>query len=131
MTLSGKEKNDFYDFKPYAYLVVQDETKQRYPITRTTCRIGRSKDNELTLRDSSISRRHAEIHRDKGDVFTLIDLDSLNGVYINNEKVKKHRLHEGDILEIGDVILRFTLHSVAYEMEESTVVQNTKVPMTH
>jgi len=126
-----KGKTDFYDFKPYAYLVVQDETKQRYPIIRTTCRIGRSKDNELTLRDSSISRRHAEIHRDKGDVFTLIDLDSLNGVYVNNEKIKKHRLHEGDILEIGDVILRFTLHSVAYEMEESTVVQNTKVPMTH
>jgi hypothetical protein len=127
----GKEKNNFYDFKPYAYLVVQDETKQRYPITRTTCRIGRSKDNELTLRDNSISRRHAEIHRDKGEIFTLIDLSSLNGVYVNNVKIKKHRLHEGDILEIGDVILRFTLHSIAYEQEDSTVVQDTKVPMTH
>jgi len=127
----GKEKNDFYDFKPYAYLVVQDETKKRYPITRTTCRIGRSKDNELTLRDNSISRRHAEIHRDKGDVFTLIDLGSLNGVFVNNVKVKKHRLHEGDILEIGDVTLRFTLLSIAYELEESTVMQNTKVPIAH
>ena len=125
------EKSEFEGFKPYAYLVVQDETQKRYPITRETWRIGRSKDNELTLRDNSISRRHAEIHRDKGDIFTLIDLGSLNGVFVNNVKVKKHRLHEGDILEIGDVSLRFTLYSNEYQMEESTVMQNTRAPITH
>jgi len=125
------ENVSFTEFKPYAYLVLQDETKKRYPITRTTWRIGRSKDNELTLRDNSISRRHAEIHRDKGDVFTVIDLDSLNGVYVNSKKVNKHRLHEGDILEIGDVNLRFTLLSNEYSLEESTVMQNTRAPITH
>lgn len=127
----AEEKSEFDGFKPYAYLVVQDETQKRYPITRETWRIGRSKDNELTLRDNSISRRHAEIHRDKGDIFTLIDLGSLNGVFVNNVKVKKHRLHEGDILEIGDVGLRFTLYSNEYQMEEATVMQNTRAPITH
>ena len=122
---------NFTEFKPYAYLVLQDESKKRYPITRTTWRIGRSKDNELTLRDNSVSRRHAEIHRDKGDVFTVIDLDSLNGIYVNNKKVSKHRLHEGDILEIGDVNFRFTLLSSEYSLEESTVMQNTRAPITH
>ncbi len=121
----------FSDFKPYAYLILQDETKKRYPITRTSWRIGRSRDNELTLVDNSVSRRHAEIHRDKGDVFTIIDLDSLNGVYVNNNKIHRHRLHEGDIIEIGDISLRFTLLPVEYSVEESTVMQNTKVPVTH
>ena len=119
------------DFKPYAYLVLQDETKKRYSITRTTWRIGRGKDNEMTLNDSSVSRRHAEIHREKGDIFTLYDLDSLNGVYVNNNKVSKVILHEGDIIEIGDINLRFTLLSAEYTMEESTIMQNTRAPITH
>ncbi len=116
------------DIKPYAYLVLQDETMRRYPITRTTWRIGRSKDNELTLDDNSISRRHAEIHRNQGDDFTIIDLDSLNGVFINSEKVKIQQLKEGDIVEIGDVNFRFTLHGADYSLEESTVMQKTKAP---
>jgi hypothetical protein len=119
------------EFKPYAYLVLQDETKKRYPITRTTWRIGRGKDNEMTLKDSSISRRHAEIHREKGDIFTLYDLESLNGVYVNNNKVSKVILHEGDIIEIGDINFRFTLLSSEYTMEESTIMQNTRAPITH
>ncbi len=116
------------DIKPYAYLVLQDETKRRYPITRTTWRIGRSKDNELSLDDNSISRRHAEIHRSQGDDFTIIDLDSLNGVFVNNEKVKIQSLKEGDIVEVGDVNFRFSLHSAEYPLEESTVMQKTKTP---
>jgi len=117
--------------KPFAYLVVQDETKKRYPITKTTWRIGRGSDNEMTLQDSSVSRRHAEIHRDKGDVFTIFDLDSLNGVFVNNDKVKKQILHEGDILDIGDISLRFTLLSNEYALEEATVMQHTRSPLTH
>jgi hypothetical protein len=119
------------DLKPYAYLILQDESKRRYPITRTTWRIGRSKDNELSLDDNSISRRHAEIHRSQGDEFTIIDLDSLNGVFINNEKVKIEQLHEGDMVEIGDINFRFTLHG-AEQLLEDTVVQKTKTPVyTH
>jgi len=118
----------FPEVKPYAFLITQDETKARYPITRTTCRLGRSKNNEITLRDSSVSRRHAEIHRDKGDEFTLIDLNSLNGVFVNNEKIGRYKLKEGDIMEVGDVNLRFSLLPTDYQFEESTVMQDTKVP---
>jgi hypothetical protein len=122
---------NFPEVKPYAFLITQDESKARYPITRTTCRLGRSKNNEITLRDSSVSRRHAEIHRDKGDEFTLIDLNSLNGVYVNNEKIGRHKLKEGDIVEIGDVNLRFTLMPVDYQLEEATEMQDTKTPPLH
>jgi len=117
--------------KPYAYLVLQDETKKRYPIMKTTWRIGRGSDNEMTLQDNSVSRRHAEIHRAKGDVFTLYDLDSLNGVFVNDNKVTKQVLHEGDILEIGDIALRFSLLSNDYQLEEATVMQHTRTPLAH
>ena len=121
----------FNEYRPYAYLVVQDETKKRYPITNTIWRIGRGTDNEMTLRDSSVSRRHAEIDRDKGDVFTIMDLDSTNGVYVNNKKIDKHLLREGDIIEIGDISLRFTLLPAEYSYEEATEMLNTRAPFTH
>lgn len=130
---SKKDKDSFAsnDFKPFAYLVLQEESQKRYPITRETWRIGRSRDNELILEDNSVSRKHAEIHRDQGDDFTIIDLGALNGVFVNGEKIKKQKLKEGDMIEIGDVYLRFTLLSSEYQIEESTVLQNTKAPLTH
>jgi FHA domain-containing protein/von Willebrand factor type A domain-containing protein len=119
------------DYKPYAYLIAKDEPGTRYPITRTICRIGRSKDNELKLDDTSISRRHAEIHRNNDGTFEIIDMNSMNGVYINNEKVGKAELHEGDLLEIGDFFLHFTQLASDHSLEESTVMQKTRTPSTH
>ncbi len=119
------------NYKPYAYLIADDGNETRYPITRTIWRIGRSKDNELTLNDTSLSRRHAEIHRNSNGSFDIIDMNSMNGVYINNEKIGKAELHEGDVLEIGDIFLHFTQLASDYSLEESTVMQKTKVPITH
>lgn len=119
------------EYRPYAYLISNDETQTRYPITRTICRIGRSKDNELHLDDTSISRRHAEIHRNSDGTFEIMDMNSTNGVYINNEKIGKAELHEGDVLEIGDYFLHFTQLAADYSLEESTVMQKTRAPTKH
>ncbi|MFQ5660827.1 MAG: FHA domain-containing protein [Gammaproteobacteria bacterium] len=116
------------EFRPFAYLVVQDEKRTRYPITSTTWRIGRTRDNELTLQDSSVSRRHAEIQRYSNGKFIIFDVDSLNGVYVNEEKIKKKRLQEGDIIEIGDIYLRFTLYASDFQLDEDTIAQHTKAP---
>ena len=115
-------------FKPYAYLIAQDEKATRYPITRTTWRIGRSRDNEMTLDDNSVSRRHAEIQRLGTGKFMLYDLDSLNGVFVNDEKITKCKLSEGDIIEIGDFYLRFTQHPSDFQLSEDTVVLKTRAP---
>ena len=119
------------NYKPYAYLIADDGTDTRYPITRTIWRIGRSKDNELSLNDTSLSRRHAEIHRNSDGTFDIIDTNSMNGVYINNEKIVKAELHEGDVVEIGDIFLHFTQLASDYSLDESTVMQKTRVPITH
>lgn len=115
-------------YKPFAYLVVQDEKATRYPITNTIWRIGRTRDNELTLNDASVSRRHAEIQRSGNGVFSIFDVESTNGLYINGEKIKKKKLQEGDILEIGDIFLRFTLYSADYTLDEDTAIQHTRAP---
>ena len=127
----SKDSSTNSDYKPYAYLIAEDGKETRYPITRTIWRIGRSKNNELSLNETSLSRRHAEIHRNSDGTFDIIDMNSMNGVYINNEKIGKAELHEGDIVEIGDIFLRFSQLAADYSLEESTVMQKTKVPSTH
>jgi hypothetical protein len=116
------------DVKPFAYLITQDERATRHPIRSTIWRIGRSRDNELVLDDTSISRRHAEIQRGLDGTFVLLDKDSLNGVFVNGEKVGRRELKEGDILEIGDVFLRFTEAPADDQMIERTAMQHTRAP---
>ena len=94
-------------FRPYACLITQDEQALRYPIIHTIWRIGRSRNNEMTLNDSSISCRHAEIRRNADGHLILLDTNSANGLFVNNEKILEHILQEGDIIEIGDSSLRF------------------------
>ena len=116
------------EFRPYAYLVTQDEKGLRYPIIRTIWRIGRSRDNEMTLNDHSISRRHAEIQRDSNGQFILLDTNSSNGLFVNDEKISKHILQEGDIIEIGDISLRFTQRPIDYQLNDETAMLSTKLP---
>lgn len=72
-------------------------------------RIGRSSKNDLCIDDPSISRRHAEIRRDEDGYAQIVDLESLNGIYINNEKTGSRVLREGDRIEIGDIIFHYTV----------------------
>ncbi len=101
------------------YLKFRDEP-EREPVSITTpsMRIGRHKDNELRLEDPSISRYHAEVHRRRDGAFSINDLDSLNGIYVNDKQVKSSVLAEGDSVEVGDVRLSFTFSPGDVDDEE-------------
>ncbi len=92
----------------HAYLVQQGDEIVRYVVQNTPCRIGRSERNDLTFKHPSISRQHAQIDRRRDGLFEISDLDSLNGVFVNDKKVKTAGLAEGDIIDIGDLTFRFT-----------------------
>jgi pSer/pThr/pTyr-binding forkhead associated (FHA) protein len=68
--------------------------------------IGRRPDSEVFLDDITVSRDHALlIHR--GDMWHLDDCGSLNGTYVNRERIESHRLEEGDEVQIGKYKLTF------------------------
>jgi hypothetical protein len=73
--------------------------------------IGRDATNDVVLRNSSVSSRHAELHRSRAGAFMLSDLGSTNGVFVNGEKVNATELRSGDIIEIAEVRLQFNLQS--------------------
>ena len=63
--------------------------------------IGRETAATLCVADASISRRHSQIEKD-ADHFVILDLDSLNGTFINDVPVKRRVLKHGDRVRIGD-----------------------------
>ena len=68
--------------------------------------VGRHPDSDIFLDDITVSRRHAEIKR-SGDGFSLQDVGSLNGTYVNRERVESAELHSGDEIQIGKFKLVF------------------------
>ncbi len=68
--------------------------------------IGRHPDSNIFLDDITVSRRHAEIRRGS-EGFTLHDVGSLNGTYLNRERVEETSLHTGDEIQIGKFKLVF------------------------
>src|SRR5436190_17447128 len=67
---------------------------------------GRHPDSDFFLDDVTVSRRHAEFHRD-GGTFTVRDVGSLNGTYVNRERVEAATLSNGDEVQIGKFRLVF------------------------
>ena len=68
--------------------------------------IGRHPDSEIFLDDITVSRRHAEIRRRAGE-FSLHDVGSLNGTYVNRERVESDDIRSGDEVQIGKFKLVF------------------------
>ncbi|MEA2505751.1 MAG: hypothetical protein QOH48_369 [Actinomycetota bacterium] len=68
--------------------------------------IGRHPESDIFLDDITVSRRHAEIRRD-ATTFSLNDVGSLNGTYVNRERVEEAELHSGDEIQVGKFKLIF------------------------
>jgi hypothetical protein len=68
--------------------------------------LGRSKANDLVLDDVSVSSQHCRI-RPEDAAFTLIDMKSTNGTFVNERRVSSHKLAEGDVIRVGEVQLQF------------------------
>lgn len=81
-------------------LILTDNTETYTFEVGKVFRIGRHPDNDLPLKESQVSRWHAEVRREE-DHHRLVDLDSLNGTHVNGEKVQNWRLRHGDRLRIG------------------------------
>ena len=79
---------------------------ETYALDRRELIIGRTDENDIVVNHRSISRNHAKIiFRD--DAFTIIDLASSNGVKVNAEVYGTASLVKGDIIELGQVKMRY------------------------
>jgi len=68
--------------------------------------IGRHPKCEIHLDNISISNRHAAIYKEQ-DNFMIEDLDSTNGTIVDNELISKHKLSDGEVIEISKYRMLF------------------------
>ena len=76
-----------------------------------TTTAGRHPKSDIFLDDITVSRRHAEIIRE-GDGYRVRDAGSLNGTYVNRERVEEAPLTHGDVLQVGKYKLHFLVAGV-------------------
>jgi pSer/pThr/pTyr-binding forkhead associated (FHA) protein len=92
----------------HALLVVQrgPGAGSRFLLDTDQVNAGRHPDSEIFLDDVTVSRRHAEFHR-TGEDFTVSDVGSLNGTYVNRDRIDRVQLKDGDEVQIGKYRLVF------------------------
>ena len=92
---------------PKASLAFHDGSDRReIPVGAEPLAIGRDPQNDIVLDDRRVSRKHAEIRLRLGR-YTLYDLQSTNGTYVNGRRVAEMVLSDGDRVAIGGVELQF------------------------
>ena len=82
----------------------------RFALGADKVTIGRHPESDIFLDDVTVSRRHAEIEQ-HGATFVVRDVGSLNGTYLNRERIEQGELHNGDELQVGKFRLVF-LHEL-------------------
>jgi pSer/pThr/pTyr-binding forkhead associated (FHA) protein len=75
-----------------------------YNLDEDVITIGRSKENNIVLKNIKASRRHARIER-TGAVYQITDLGSGNGTKVNGGKIDIHALKKGEEIKIGDAVI--------------------------
>ena len=93
-----------------AVLVVKrgPQAGSRFALDAPVTTAGRHPDSDIFLDDITVSRRHAVIERREGG-YEVRDVGSLNGTYLNRERIEQAELQNGDELQIGKFKLVFFL----------------------
>ncbi len=92
---------------PASLQLRQGQAQPRWVELRwTVTTIGRERHNHMVVDDPLVSRRHCQIRRGDGE-FILEDLGSVNGTFVNGQRIHRHVLRSGDVIRLGRTELTF------------------------
>jgi diguanylate cyclase (GGDEF)-like protein len=95
---------------PSLVIILGRPLGQQFVLDGKNLVMGRQPDCDIWIADESISRAHAEISKDHNSECSVTDLDSTNGTYLNERRIKPKEqaiLKDGDLLKVGNIILKF------------------------
>ncbi|MFN2483861.1 MAG: FhaA domain-containing protein [Candidatus Limnocylindria bacterium] len=93
---------------PRPYLIVHREAAPplRFDLGGPLISIGRGAENDLILDDAQVSRHHCQLKLQQG-AYSLTDMGSTNGSYVNGQRISEIALGPGDIIELGGTRIEF------------------------
>ena len=105
--------------EPGRYLAVEDGEEVVLMAIRTgMTRIGRSSTADIAFDDGGVSRRHAVVMTRTDGSVEILDDGSLNGTFVNGERVRRQVLANGDMITLGRRSLRYL--DVAIKQDQAT-----------
>jgi len=81
-------------------LMFENKLVKEVPVSGRPVSIGRSPDNDLPVDNLAVSNYHARVYFEAGRL-VVEDLDSLNGTFVNDLRVERATLHDGDSIHVG------------------------------
>ena len=118
---------------PILMQIKNDVVQTKFAIEQKTTSIGRGTDNDVQLDDGTVSANHAWIEYlpanadRKKDQYRLVDLNSTNGTFLNEEKVTEQVIHHNDVVRIGFVNFKF-IDENEHRFEETAKVHKSWIP---
>jgi adenylate cyclase len=106
---------------PSLNVITNDGRSYNFPILKGKITIGRSKDNNLTLSDKTVSRHHAQIIKTKGG-YLLTDLGSYNSTKLNEKPIQSAFLKHNDKIKIGLINLIFLTRKIEKISPEDSLI---------
>lgn len=91
----------------YARIQDVNMSSRVWEIRNASVSIGRNSKNDIAIPNNSVSSSHCVIKLDRDQQWSITDLNSANGVYVNGKRTPKASLKTGDMIELGDVKLHF------------------------
>ena len=97
---------------PVLVAILGDREWERFELPLAgPCRIGRSPRCEIALSDPGVSKNHCAVEHVRGS-WTLRDLGSLNGTFVNGVQIREHRLETDDEIRVGGTTFRFDVAQI-------------------
>ena len=93
----------------WGLLIRQDDTAEIYELRKLVTTLGRTRENDVVLKDSAVSRQHAEIRYEAG-ALKIYNLSRTNLTKVNDQEVDEYILQDQDRIEIGRVVLLFKVN---------------------
>lgn len=90
------------------YVIRGKDNGQHFAIRGASATIGRESTNQIQLRDTEVSRKHARVVRAGVDEYKIVDNGSSNGTFVNSRQVQSQTLRSGDRIQVGRSLLIFT-----------------------
>ncbi|MEZ4845725.1 MAG: FHA domain-containing protein [Bdellovibrionota bacterium] len=111
-TLKTKSHNAPVE-KSYLVAMSGPQAGTVFTLTQGVMVAGRIPQVEMCLPDTQVSRKHAQFSSNLGET-KVQDLDSTNGTFVNGKRLEKEKeqlISDGDEIQIGDTVFRFSIHN--------------------
>jgi two-component system cell cycle response regulator len=103
--------------RPVLVVIAGPELGRRIDLDSGDVEIGRDEGLTLQIDSELVSRRHASIQRIAGQLI-VADVGSTNGTFVNEQKIRTHKLQDGDQIRVGKVVLKYTECAIEAQYHE-------------